>query len=91
MELAVSTTGYTIDDSFWLNQHIEGEYLFRDTLTLKLTLTPEGFRLRYLSSDDNWSENLGRLVEPEGDQYLIPLASSKGFRGQLRLNVSRSS
>lgn len=91
VELAVSTTGYTIDDSFWLNQHIEGEYLFRDTLTLKLTLTPEGFRLRYLSSDDNWSENLGRLVEPEGDQYLIPLASSKGFRGQLRLNVSRSS
>ena len=90
VELAVSSTGYTIDDSFWLDQHIEGEYLFRDTLTLKLTLGQDGFRLRYLSSDENWSEGQGRLVDPTGDQYLIPLTSSKGFRGQLRLSVGRS-
>ena len=87
LELAVSTTGYTIDRKLWPDQHLEGEYLFRDTLTLRLTRNPDGFRLRYLSSDENWSENTGTLAEATDGGYAIALSSKKGFKATLRLVV----
>lgn len=86
LELAVSATGYTIDSRLW-KSHVEGEYLFRDTLTLRLTRTPDGFNLRHLSADERWSEGAGVLAERLRDGYLIPLASGKGFRGHLYLQV----
>lgn len=89
LELAVSTTGYTIDRKLWPDQHIEGEYLFRDTLTLRLTLGADGARLRYVSSDENWSESTGTLATTTPDGYAIPLSSKKGFRGTLQLVVRK--
>lgn len=88
LELAVSTTGYTIDGLIW-NQHVEGEYLFRDTLTLRTTPTQDGWNVRYLRTDEAWSEGGGTLAEQDGDDYVIPLATQKGFRGRLRLAVQR--
>ena len=89
VELTVSTTGYTIDNKLWLDKHVEGEYLFRDTLVVRATQTDEGWNLRYLLVDEQSSESLGTLVEPQGDgDYLIPLSSQKGFQGRLRLVVS---
>lgn len=89
LELAVSTTGYTIDNKLWLDQHVEGEYLFRDTLTLRTTVTQTGWNVRYLRTDENWSEGAGTLAEQEGDDYFIPVTSKKGFKGRLRLAVQR--
>jgi len=89
VELAVSSTGYEIDSFLWLDQHVEGEYLFRDTITVKATATDDGFNLRYVTSDANWSENRGHLVEREGEGYHIPLSSKKGFNARLRLTVQR--
>lgn len=89
LELAVSATGYTIDNKLWLDQHVEGEYLFRDTITLKVTQTQTGFNVRYLRTDERWSEGTGTLAEQDGEDYFIPLSSGKGFKGRLWLAVQR--
>ena len=91
LELAVSTTGYTIDNKLWFDQHVEGEYLFRDTLVVRITLREDGgWNLRHLFADARSSENTGTLVAPEGDgSYAIPLASEKGFAATLKLIVQR--
>lgn len=88
IDLAVSTTGYTIDRLPW-NQHVDGEYLFRNTLTIRATPADAGWNLRYLHTDENWSEGLGTLAEQDGDDFLIPLTSERGFRARLRLKVQR--
>lgn len=86
LELAVSSTGYTIDGVLW-NKHIEGEYLFRDTLTLRATLTKDGWNLRFLSANERWSEGVGQLVKQEDNHYVIPISSRKGFKGRLILSI----
>jgi hypothetical protein len=89
LELAVSANGYTIENKLWLDQHVEGEYLFRDTITLKVTQTQTGFNVRYLRTDEKWSEGTGTLAEQDGDDYFIPLTSQKGFKGRLWLEVQK--
>ena len=79
VELAVSTTGYTIDNKLWLDKHVEGEYLYRDTLVIKVTRSGDGWNLRYLLADERSSEGLGTRVEPQDGSFLIPLSSPKGF------------
>jgi len=89
IDLAVSTTGYTIDNKLWFDQHVDGEYLFRDTLVIRATPSQGGWNVRYLSSDARWSENIGTLVETEGENYFIPISSPKGFKGRLQLIVQK--
>lgn len=89
VELAVSTTGYTIDQKLWLDQHVEGEYLFRDTLTLRATPTAQGWNVRYLHTDERWSEGMGTLAEGDSTHYWIALSSQKGFKARLQLEVQR--
>jgi hypothetical protein len=89
LELAVSTTGYTIDNKLWLDNHVEGEYLFRDTLVIKATPSDDGWNLRYLYADERSSEATGTLATRDGEDYLIPLSSQKGFKGTLRLAVQK--
>ena len=89
VELAVSTTGYSIDQKLWLDQHVEGEYLFRNTLTLRATPTADGWNVRYLYTDERWSEGTGTLAEWDGAHYWIALASHKGFKARLRLDLQR--
>ncbi|HII4381606.1 TPA: esterase/lipase family protein [Vibrio parahaemolyticus] len=88
VELGISSTGYTIDKVLW-DQHVEGEYLFRDTLTIRATPTKDGWNLRFLNTDEKWSEGIGRLATKERDDYVIPLASEKGFKAKLRLKIER--
>ena len=85
VELAVSTSGYSVDGRLW-NQHVEGEYLFRDTLTLRITDTS----MRYVLTDETWSEHNGRLAERDGENFIVPLSSKKGFAGRLYLSMRRT-
>jgi len=87
VELAVSSTGYTIDNVLWLDQHVEGEYLYRDTLTLRATPGDAGWTVRYNRTDERWSEGGGTVAEADGDDFIVPLTSAKGFRGGLRLKL----
>ncbi len=89
VELAVSSTGYSVDRDFWLDRHIPGEYLFRDTISIRATPADDGWRIRYTFTDENWGESLGRKAEEVvGKGYLIPLSTKKGFKGTLVLQVS---
>lgn len=87
VELTVSTTGYTIDNKLWLDKHVEGEYLFRDTLVVRATRSDGGWNVRYLFADESSSEGTGVLAESQPDGYVIPLSSQKGFNGRLHLAV----
>ena len=89
VELSVSTTGYEIERRLALNEYVEGEFLYRNTLAVKAMPTADGWKVRYVLTDDDWSENTGTLAEQVGDAFLIPLLSDKGFRGTLRLIVRR--
>ena len=89
VELAVSATDYFVDGALWTEHRVEGEYLYRDTLTLKMTPVGDGWNLRYVTTDEQWSERGGSKAEPDGDSYLIPLSSKKGFKAQLRMTLQR--
>ncbi|MBK1885180.1 MULTISPECIES: esterase/lipase family protein [Marinobacter] len=91
VELAVSATDYFVDGAPWTEHRVEGEYLYRDTLTLKMTPTEDGWNLRYVTTDEQWSERGGSKAEQDGDNYLIPLASKKGFKAQLQVKLRRRS
>lgn len=83
--LAVSTTGYEIDNVLF-DDHIPGEYLFRDTIIVQAAPRPGGWHVSYIFADDGWGEDKGSVAERDGDAFVIPLTSSKGFKGSLRLS-----
>jgi hypothetical protein len=85
LELAVSSTDYEIDGLLFFDQHVEGEYLFRNTLTVRATPGAEGWNIRYNLTDDRWSESRGRDIETDEKGMFIPIRSAKGFEGRLRL------
>jgi hypothetical protein len=89
VELAVSSTDYTIDNALWLDQHVEGEYLYRDTLAIRATPGATGWTVRYNRTDERWSEGGGTTAEADGDDFIVPLSSAKGFKGRLRLKLRR--
>jgi hypothetical protein len=87
LDLGVSTTGYEIDELLFFDRHVAGEYLYRNTLTLRATAGSEGWQVYYTPTDDAWSESRGRAVEEDARGRFVPLRSAKGFRGKLRLAV----
>ncbi len=88
IELAVSTTGYTLDGRLFLDEHIPGEYLFRDTLTIRAGRDAEGWSVRFNRSDEAWGENPGSLATRDASGWSIPLSSKKGFKATLRLRLA---
>lgn len=87
VDLAVSTTGYTVDGTSITRQHIPGENLFRNNVTIRATRAEDGWNLRYVMADDHWGESRGTDAQRDGEDWLIPLQSSKGFAGRLRLTA----
>ncbi len=86
-DLAISTTGYTVDGTRITRRHIPGEHLFRDTVTIRATRTGDGWNMRYVLSDEQWGESRGVEAERDGEDWVIPLKSAKGFAGRLRLAI----
>lgn len=85
VDLGVSSTGYTIDGSLWRDQHISGEYLFRNLLTVRATPGADGWSVRYNLTDDKWSESRGSEAGRANGAFVVPLTSQKGFKATLRL------
>tara|TARA_R110002072_G_scaffold96366_2_gene211946 strand:+ start:4269 stop:5813 length:1545 start_codon:yes stop_codon:yes gene_type:complete len=85
VEVIVSSTDYMIDGVLFFDKYVEGENLFRNTITLRATIDDDSWNVRYVMSDDNWSENRGRDVEEDDSGWYVPLSSPKGFKGKLRL------
>lgn len=92
VELAVSPTDYLIDGVLWFKDRIPGEYLFRDTIVLRMTPQPDGdWIVKYVMADENQGDGEGRKAERIGDSYFVPVSSRKGFRARLELKLSRLS
>jgi len=87
IELAVSTTGYTIDGFLFLDRHVEGEYLFRDTVTVSAARRKDAWAVRYNMTDERWSEGIGTAADSDPEGFVIPLESAKGFKARLRLRI----
>ncbi len=85
VELCVSSTEYEIDGFLFFDRSIPGEYLFRDTVVIRATPEGNGWRVRFNLADDAWSDSRGQEATKEGDEFVIPLQTAKGFRGKLRL------
>lgn len=85
VDVAVSSTGYTIDGALWRDQHISGEYLYRNTITIRVTPGTSGWNVYYTFADDRWSESRGKKAGSDGTSFSIPLQSQKGFAATLVL------
>ena len=87
LDLSVSTTGYEIDKVLFFDKHLPGEFLYRDTVTVRATPSKGGWNVRYNFIDDYWGESKGKAIEQDSEGLYIPLESKKGFKAKLRLNV----
>lgn len=89
VDLAVSTTEYEIDGFLFFDQKIPGEYLYRNTVVIRVTSAADGMKVRYNFSDDSWGESAGSEINQDDKGMYIPLSSRKGFKAKLRLDVKR--
>jgi hypothetical protein len=89
IDLTVSTTEYEIDEFLFLDQSIPGEFLFRNTVVIRVSSENDEFKVRYLFSDDSWGESRGSKIKQDDIGMYIPLLSKKGFKAKLRLKINR--
>ena len=87
IDLSVSTTGYEIDGFLVFDKHIPGEYLFRDTITVRAVQNNAGWDVRYSLMGAKWGESAGNKVQHDERGYFIPLETEKGFKCKLRLKT----
>ncbi|OVE77762.1 hypothetical protein BVX99_01695 [bacterium F16] len=87
VDLGISTTGYEFDGFLGFDHHIPGEYLFRNTVTVRATKSGDSWSIRYILSDESWAESRGRKAKEDADGFYIPLKTTKGFKGKLRLKA----
>jgi hypothetical protein len=87
VKIVVRSTEYLV---LGTNQRYPAEVLFDETLTIRATVKPEGWRLRYVLADQ-WSESTGRemLLDASTGLAVIPLENRKGFKGSLQMDFSR--
>lgn len=91
VDLAVSTTGYTVDNSFWNKRHIPAEHLFRDTVCIHATPGKGFWTIYYTFTNEGWGESRGKKLTPDSKgNFSLPLESRKGFKGRLLLQVGQS-
>jgi hypothetical protein len=85
--LTVRSTDYEVLDE---RKRYAAEVLFDEHLTIRATIKPDGWRLRYVLSDQ-WSETTGRDIplDPQTGIARLPLENRKGFKGSLLLDFSR--
>ena len=97
IDLAISTSGYEIDDGLIFKSHISGEYLFRDTLVLFAKPDDSGhWALRFVWSDTHWASGVKQDAQPAPDvkgsdgagRFVIPVESDKGFKASLCIDVA---
>lgn len=87
VDLAVSTTEYEIDGFLFFDKTIPGEYLYRNTVVLRISSGVDGFKVKFGFSDDSWGESTGSEIKQDDKGMYVPLTSKKGFNAKLRLIV----
>ena len=87
IDLAVRTTEYRIDKILFLEERIPEENLYRDKITVRATITNNGWNIRYIPTDEEWGEKRGKQIHSDEKGIYIPLSSKKGFDGKLYLDI----
>lgn len=88
LDLNVEGTDFRINGSRMLTRRAPEEHLYRECLTIKVTLHTKRWRIRYIFADDSWSDGRGREVETDKHGNYIPLANAKGFSAKLYLDFA---
>ncbi|WP_234571590.1 lipase family alpha/beta hydrolase [Rhodohalobacter sp. 614A] len=87
IDLVVRTTEYRIDRILFLEERIPEENLYREKLTVRATITNDGWNIRYIPTDEEWGEKRGKNIQSDGNGVYIPLSSRKGFEAKLYLDI----
>ena len=88
LDLNVEGTDFRINGSRMLTRRAPDEHLYRECLTLKVTLHKESWRIRYIFADQSWSDGRGREAESDEHGTYIPLTNAKGFSAKLYLDFA---
>lgn len=89
IDIVVRTTEYRINKILFLEERIPEENLYREKLTVRATITDDGYNIRYIPTDEEWGEKLGKDVLSDDKGIYIPLSSKKGFKAKLYLDVQK--
>lgn len=87
IDLVVRTTEYRINKILFFDERIPEENLFREKVTVRATITDDGWNIRYILTDEQWGEKLGKDIPKDEKGVYIPLSSKKGFEGKLYLDI----
>jgi len=87
IDIVVRTTEYRIDNFLFFDERIPEENLYRDKLTVRATIADDGWNIRYILTDEQWGEKLGKDVLSDDKGIYIPLSSKKGFEAKLYLDI----
>ncbi|RUO29010.1 hypothetical protein CWE12_12050 [Aliidiomarina sedimenti] len=88
LELNVEGTDFRLNGGSVLSRRAPAEHLFRQTITLKITLQPGGWRMRYIFADQQWSDKRGSELKEDEQGHFIELKNSKGFAAKLYLQMA---
>jgi len=85
VELGVQVPVYEVDRKFWLDDHFEGGYVFKDTITFQLRSTAKGSSLRYGLVSRSGSGVAKTLLESEAREdgtlfYELPIGFTPGIK-----------
>lgn len=87
IDVVVRSTEYRIDRLLFLEKRIPEENLYREKLTVRATISDDDWNIRYILTDEEWGEKLGKDIQSDSNGDYIPLSSKKGFEGKLYLDI----
>ncbi|RUO22946.1 hypothetical protein CWE09_13510 [Aliidiomarina minuta] len=88
-DIVVRSTDFRIDGRRISRRQLPDENLFRETLSIKVTLNKQGWVIRSITADDNWGSGRGQpLLKDEQGEY-IQLSNRKGFQARLYVDMQR--
>lgn len=87
IDIVVRTTEYRIDRMLFLDKRIPEENLYREKLTVRATINDDGWNIRWIPTDEEWGEKLGKEIQSDSKGVYIALSSKKGFKGKLYLDI----
>lgn len=101
VDLGVQVPVYEVDRRFWLDEHFEGGYVFKDTVRFHVRPTTQRTTVRYGLTSESGAGEAARMMEPTATsdgrlRFELPLGfkagtvnkPKPGLRGRLQVTVA---
>lgn len=88
LDVEVSSTDFRVNGRGISKRRLPDEHVYRECLVVKITLTGEVPRIRYILADQHWSDGRGKDVGEDEQGTYVPLSNGKGFVARLYLDLS---